>query len=221
MALAVSLGIDPLSATAQPSAPAPATAVVPPPPAVEKNAVPPVVIVQAPAPPSAPPASPGLPLHPRFGVGAVLSWGISPAVPAIGATVDAGIRRGPWSLDLEGAGNWAKTATDGPIGVNSSLVLASMAPCVHVGIAMGCALGGVGSLAASGVASSPQSAHAVFADAGVRLGVEVPFATRFFAQLHADGLATFTHVTYRLDGQTAWSTPPFSASLGVAAGFEL
>jgi hypothetical protein len=223
IALAVSLGIDPLSAAAPPNAPAPATAVVPTPP-VENAQKAQVVIVRAPAPPSAPPpapAPPGIPLHPRFGVGAMLSWGISPAIPAYGATVDAGVRRGLWSLDLEGAGNWSKTATDGSIGVRSSLVLASLAPCVHLGIAMGCALGGMGSLAASGVTSSPQSAHALFADAGVRLGVEVPLGRRFFAQVHADGLATFTHVTYRLDGQTAWNTPPFSASLGVEAGFEL
>ena len=220
MAIAISLGIDPLSAVALPQPPARP----PVPPLAERPAVV-TEVVRAPAspavasPPSPPPSRPSV--QARFGVGAMLSWGISPAVPAVGGTLDAGIRRGPWSLDVEGAGSWAATATDGNVGVKSSLALASLAPCVHVWIGVGCALGGIGSLAATGVASSPQSGHALFADAGVRLGVEIPFARRFYAQFHTDGLATLTHVTYTLDGQTAWNTPPFSLSLGLAAGLEL
>ena len=135
--------------------------------------------------------------------------------------MDAGVQRGRWSLDLEGAGAWAATATYGASGIQSSLVLASVAPCVHVWIGVGCALGGMGSLYATGVVRSPQSRHALFADAGVRLGVEVPIAHGFFVGFRVDGLATLTHVTYYLDGRRAWSTPPLSVSLGVAAGIEL
>ncbi len=230
MAIAISLGIDPLSAAEPHASPTPVTPTIP----VTRITVTEEPTVRheeasgvrvAPTPPPeprrAPPDAPaGPPLHARFAVGGVVSWGISPAVPAVGGTVDAGIRRGAWSLDVEGAGDWAATATDGASGVKSSLVLASLAPCVHVWIGVGCALGGMGSLYATGVVRAPESAHALFADAGVRLGVEVPFARRFFARAHADGLATLTHVTYHLDGQTAWSTPPLSLSLGLAAGFE-
>ena len=223
MAIAISLGIDPLSAT-EPRAPTP-----PPPAAAPVASNPPVEHAESSEhdPPARaeppPPAPPSPPLHARFGIGGMLSWGISPAVPSVGGAVDAGLRRGAWSIDLEGAGSWAPTATDAAlgVGVKSSLALASVAPCLHISWGVGCVLGGVGSWSATGVVRSPESGNALFADAGVRLGVEVPIARRFFAQFHADGLATLTHVAYHLDGQTAWNSPPLSASLGLGAGFEL
>lgn len=146
---------------------------------------------------------------------------ISPAAPSIGVAINAGVRRGSWSLAVEAAGNWSATATEGAAGAKSSLLLVSLAPCVHLGIAMGCAIGGVGSLRATGVVSSPQSDHAAFANAGVRLGAEIPFARLFYVQAHADGLANLTPLTFHLDGRDFWSTPTFSTSLGLALGLAL
>jgi hypothetical protein len=147
-------------------------------------------------------------------VGALLAWGVSPAVPAFGGTLGAGLQRGPWSLDLEGRGDWLTRASDGSVAVKSSLALGSLAACVHVSVGMGCAIGGVGSLGATGVVSD----RAVFGDAGVRLGVEWPFARPFFLRLFVDTLATLTQLTFHLDGQDVWMTPPLSASVGVAVG---
>jgi hypothetical protein len=220
MAIALSLGIDPLSATAAPpnradSSAAPASA-----PSVESQPPPPRVIVEPRAPePSSPPAREP-PIRARFSGGALVSWGVSPATPAIGATLDAGMRRGRWSIDVEGAGSWAPTATEGSIGAKSSLELVSLVPCVHFWVGLGCAIGGGGSLNATGVdVRFPQSDHAAFANVGVRLGVEIPFAERFYLQFHADGLAILTPETFHLDGQTVWrSSPPVSASLGLAVG---
>ena len=221
MSIAVSLGIDPLSALEPSPPPSPAAAEPPPAPSVPAPAV---VVPPAPPSPSLPveAPSPSVPVHLRFGLGTMLSWGISPAIPSIGVAVDAGIRRGLWSLGLEGAGNWqTQTATDGASGVKSSLTLISLVPCVHVSIALGCALGGVGSLAASGVVSSPLSSSSLFADAGVRLGIEWPLTRWLLVAVHADGLATFTHVTYHLDNQIPWSTPPVSGALGLGVVVEL
>ena len=219
MAIALSLGIDPLSATATPPSGADSNAALPPTPSPPSASPPQPVIIESPAPepPSTPPArEPSI--RARLSGGALVSWGISPAAPAIGATLDAGIRHGRWSLDLEGAGSWAPTATKGSIGAKSSLELVSLVPCVHFWVGLGCAIGGVGSLNATGVVRFPQSDHAAFANVGVRLGAEIPFAERFYLQFHADGLATLTPETFHVDGQTFWNRPPVSASLGVAVG---
>ena len=139
-----------------------------------------------------------------------------------GLTVQAGVRHDIASLAVEGRADAQTQATHGQQGVTSSIALASLVPCGHVSILVACALAGVGSLAARGVVSHPGQDHAFFADAGVRLGIEVPFGTRFFARAHASiGLAALTRVTYQLDGQDVWSTPALSASLGIALGASL
>ncbi len=223
MAIAVSLGIDPLSATVHPAA-APLPAPPPPPPASPPPASPPEV--SAAPPPPAPPPAPGsqsspVPLRARFGVGAMLAWGVAPGGPSVGGTLDAGVRRGMWSLSVEGLATLDTTASDAGSSVKSTLLLATAAPCVHVWIGVGCALVGVGSLRATGVVRLPQSGHAAFADGGARLGVLVPIVWRLLLDAHVDGLATFTHLTYHLDGQNAWSTPPVWGSLGLGAVVEL
>jgi hypothetical protein len=216
MAIAVSLGIDPLSATGAPPGAAPAPSPAPEPPPVPVTSLPP----QPPPVPREEPKPPPLPRPPvlvRLSAGSQVTWGISPAAPAIGATLDGGIRRGLFSLDLEGAGDWAPTTTPGS--ASSSLYMVSLAPCVHFGLGLGCALGGVGSLEATGVVTSPQTDHKALANLGLRLGVEVPFATRFYVQFHVDGLAILTHETFIVDEKNIWSTtPPLSAALGLALG---
>jgi hypothetical protein len=226
MAIAVSLGIDPMSVIPSPRpapAPTPLPAASTP---IERplSAAPVVVKPTAAASTSATRVKPlavSVPVRARFSVGTIASWGVSPAVPAFGATIDAGLQRGAWSLDLEGAGDWRTTATSGSVGVSSSLIMASLAPCIHVSIGLGCALVGVGALSATGLVRNPMSGHAPFADAGARIGVEIPFAGRFYGGLHVDGLATITHVTYHLDNMTAWNTPPLSATVGLALGVIL
>lgn len=95
--------------------------------------------------------------------------------------------------------------------------MASLVPCVHLGIGLGCGLVGVGSLSARGVGvDDPGEGRALLVDAGFRIGVELPFARALFFCLHGDGLANLTRVTYDLDGQPVWAIPPLSASLGLA-----
>jgi len=217
MAIAMSLGIDPLSATAPPppKPPAPAMPVVP-----EPGPPPQVVLSTAPPPPAArpEPAAKGAPLRARFGAGASVAWGISPATPAAGATLIAGLRRGIASLELEGAADFSPTATKGSVRANSSLWLASLAPCLHFGIGLGCVIGGLGSLDATGLVKNSESGQKFFADVGLRLGVEIPFADRFYVALHVDALATPTHITYDSGAHQFWTTPPGSIALGITLG---
>jgi hypothetical protein len=217
VAIAASLGIDPLSAVAPPPTVAQSEAAPPPPQAVPPQPQAPVgaVVVRE---SSTSPRVGGASTYLRLGVGAVLTWGVSPSAPAAGPMVDVGLRRGPLSLTLEGAAGWAPTAAEQGYGVKSSIELISLAPCVHFWVGLGCVIGGVGSLNATGVVKSPLSDHAVFGDLGARIGVEVPFATRFFVQFHIDGLANLTHVAYDFGKLAAWNTLPLSESLGLAVG---
>jgi hypothetical protein len=213
LAIAVSLGIDPLSAMAA----SPTKA------GVESAEAPPAK--QGPPEPAAPQPAPTVPpqeaaardtsIRTRFSAGAIVSFGVSPFPAAFGATLDAGLRRGFLSLDLEGAGSWAPTETIERVSVNSSLATLSLVPCVHLGIGVGCAIGGVGSLNATAFVSD----RSVFADLGIRLGAEVPIGKVFYVQFHADGLGILRSEIV-LDGMNKlWSTtPPLAASLGLALG---
>jgi hypothetical protein len=220
MAIAASLGIDPLAATAAPQARPPS--VPPPVPHEEQAAAPPPPAAPSSLPPVPPPAvasEPTIPIRARFAVAGVAAIGVAPASPAWGATFAAGFRRAWASVDLEGAADWAPTAERDGAGAKSALYMVSVVPCVHLGIGVGCALGGVGALAATGVLNTPLSDHAFYADFGLRLGVEVPVTAHFFVQARVDALATLTHVTYTVDnGQPFWATPPVSAALGLGVG---
>jgi hypothetical protein len=225
MAIAISIGIDPLSAMAtKPPSLGPSVESSAPASLVPIGAPPQTIVVSPPETPSPPaPDHPSSrtpsPIQARFSAGALASWGISPAAPAVGATLSAGVRRGRWSLDLEGGGSWAATATDGAYGATSSLEIVSLAPCVHFGVGLACALGGVGSMGATGVVRFPETSHALFADLGVRLGAEVPFAHWFYVQFHADGLGILTPETFYVGQTKFWTTsPPVCGSLGVAIG---
>jgi hypothetical protein len=220
MAIAISLGIDPLAASGLPKrSPPPSPEPSPPVPEPPVRAAVPPAVPPAPAPVAPPPAAAGPPVHLRFAVGGAVAIGISPEAPAFGGTVSAGVRRSWISVDLEGSADTSPTATRSGVGAKSELLMASLVPCVHLGVGLACALGGAGALGATGVVSMPSSQHAFYADFGVRLGVEIPFGGLFFVGIHADGLATLTHVTYSIDGQPFWSTPPIAGALGVSLGF--
>jgi hypothetical protein len=217
MAIAVSLGIDPLSAAALPVATPPnndAAGVVP----IEPPQPPPVPVARDASPPASPSPTRGAPIELRISVGASLTWGVTPATPAAGPVVDVGIRRGVGSLSVEGAASFAPTDTQGDVGVKASLELVSLVPCLHLGVGAFCLIGGVGSLNATGVVRSPQSDHSLFADVGVRVGVEIPFAKRFYVGAHVDGLVNLTKVAYDVGAQDTWNTAPVSGSFGVAVG---
>jgi hypothetical protein len=146
-----------------------------------------------------------------------VAFGVAPDA-AYGATFAAGLRRAWWSLDLEAAADWAPTSRHNGVGAKSALYTASLVPCVHFGIGVGCALAGAGALSATGVVQSPLSEHAFYADFGLRLGLEVPVGSHFYGLVHADGLAALTHVTYTVNGETFWSTPPVAAAVGLGIG---
>ena len=102
--------------------------------------------------------------------------------------------------------------------VQSSLLLATLVPCLHRSVVFGCALVSLGALDGEGLGvSHPDRATTVYANAGARAGLEVPVVRFVSARLSADGAATLTQTTLHLNGAAAWTTPPICGSIGASA----
>jgi hypothetical protein len=219
MALAISIAVDPQSLTRPTGPPAPSAS-----PAEPTKSPPPRRPPTRPSSASVPEKKPGLepspppdPIVPRASVGVLVALGAAPA-PAVGLTVQGGVRWRAVSLSLEGRADLS-ASDDLPSGgeVSASLLLGSLVPCVHAGVVLVCGLGSVGALSGSteGIAM-PANDTTVFAAVGARLGVEVTIAGPIAVRAHADVQATLTRTALRVGGESAWTTPPVSGALGSA-----
>jgi hypothetical protein len=224
LAVTVAIGIDPLSATRSPrAAPPPAppalpAAVATPPPSApfaHAPAVPPAPLVAVTVDKQEAP----LPWYVRAGTGAVVAVGATPSVDA-GLTLDAGARRGAFSLSFEGRADFpvSKQAGDGG-SVGASLALGCAVACGHLRIVRACVVAGVGALRAAGSGvTDPQQDTKPYVTLGGRLGVEVPVGGPLFVDVHGDALFAATRITFRLDGRDVWTTPPIGGVLGAGMG---
>jgi hypothetical protein len=152
----------------------------------------------------------------------VLSFGTAPS-PAFGFSAAVSARYRMASLTLEGQATLpaGRSFADGS-SVHDSVLLASLAPCLHVRIARGCVVGSLGALrgGAAGLAH-PNTVTTGYGSVGARAGVEIPVYGPLAVDFHADLAATLTRTTLDLNGMPAWTTPPLSGALaaGVAARF--
>jgi hypothetical protein len=220
LAVAVAIGIDPLSLTRAPPAPGSSS----PPPRLPPRMPPPPPSRALPQPPpptpsSAPSAPPeeADPLRFRATAGALVSLGATPTAN-VGLTASAGARLRIASLALEGRADFpvASSAVTGGGAISASLLVASLVPCVHLGLAQACLLGTVGALRGEGEGvSDPRRDTRLYAAAGGRIGVEVPLGRLVALRAHADLLAPVTQVTYQVNDRDVWTTPPVSAALGL------
>lgn len=207
MALAVSIAIDPLVL----SRPQPAN-------------LPPVVVLPLPAPPPPPPAPPPRPsparrrVFVRARLGALATLGAAPTIIGGGFTAQVGLRVGLFSLGLEGRADVPVSApVEGLGSVQTSLLLATLVPCLHFRFVAGCALASAGALQGSGAGiSAPLQQTTFYAAAGARLGLEFQVHRLLWLTPHLDLQATLTRTTLRINGQEAWTTPPLSGALGFA-----
>src|SRR5262249_3940922 len=124
MELAISIAIDPMSAS-RPAAPAPAPTPAPtpsPPPERER-----------PKPVSVTPTT----FHASAGM--IGTFGSAPG-PALGVTLEGGARRGAVSLSLEGRVDVPASESLSMGEVSGSLLVGSLVPCLHRGVFAGCGL---------------------------------------------------------------------------------
>ncbi|HSY24248.1 MAG TPA: hypothetical protein VK841_19105 [Polyangiaceae bacterium] len=241
VALAISIALD-ASIAPPPVVDVPAPSTPPPPPPA-----PPPVEPPPPPPPPSPPnprisreaalaaltvedrdrlLAPALPATPtwRFGIEALGSAGLT-IDPALGIAVFGARRMGAISLgvELQADGSPPTTPTTGtlkaPGQIESVLLLAVFAPCLHFGPAFACALGEVGVQADKSLSIAlPNTAQTAFGAAGARIGLEVPVSRQFYLRLHVDGLFNLNPVTVNVDGGSAWDEADEAVVAGLGLG---
>jgi hypothetical protein len=100
---------------------------------------------------------------------------------------------------------------------STSLLLASLVPCAHASVWLGCALVSAGALAGQGRGlSQERTDRSPYIGAGARVGAELPLGPLLAVRLHADILASFTRTTLHVGDESVWTTPPTSGALGAA-----
>ena len=160
-------------------------------------------------------------LHLSLAGGALLATGTAPA-QAIGFFGYAGARWPSVSFGIEGRADLPAEKSEPQGSASASLMLASLLPCVHVGVGFACAVGSLGALQGSGEdVSRPAKATTVFAAAGVRGGTDVPITESLGVVGFVDLRTNLTRTTLRLNDREVWSTPAFGGDLGVGLRGQL
>lgn len=156
----------------------------------------------------------------------VIGFGVAPRV-AIGVSADFGVYWPRALLPLGGVSiNWGvswypPTTGDAPGSTSgararTSLLFATINPCVHWRRLYGCALLEVGQLegASESLSLSVQQLTPYVATGG-RLGVEAPFAPRLGFRVFGELLATLTSAKILINERPGWTMPSTSGGVGV------
>jgi hypothetical protein len=228
MALAIAIAIDPFRASAPPPAsaaappaplPEPLAAAAPPETAKEPQHLPSIVV--APPPASPPPPTASQPITARAAIGVVGGIGSAP-VRNLGVALRIGARRADLSIDVEGRVDLPASVPLRVGEVSTSLLVASLVPCLHWRVLAGCGLvtGGALRAAGHGLVDSRQVTDPYFA-LGARLAAEIPMTANLNLVAHADAAAPLITTELKVGGDELWTTPPVSvlAGLGVAGSF--
>ena len=119
----------------------------------------------------------------RFDVGggAEVGVGVAPAV-AIGPSVDVAVRRGPWSLGVEGRFLFGVATALQGVDVTSSVLEGALLGCFALKVPFVCATASIGRLAVSGT----QSHDTLVGRVGPRLGADIPLSPGLALGLHVD-----------------------------------
>jgi len=219
VALTISILIDPRSLTGPARAPSgPAPTDDPTHPSVDPDPPRPTAPTAPVAPISPPRPRPGPRL--RLGGGPVFSVGAGPA-PVFGAAIFGGVRLPSWSLDLEGRADLPGTVerTRG-VELGSSILVASVVPCLHGGRVAGCLLATAGALRGEVIdGGAAQQDVTFYAAVGGRFGLELPLSGAgpegLAIRPHLDVAAPLTPTTLSVGGASAWSSPPITGALGI------
>jgi hypothetical protein len=156
--------------------------------------------------------------HPRvkrLDIGLLVGLGAAPSAN-LGLRAGAALQGHVASLGLEARADLpaAKALRVGE--VSSHLLVASLVPCAHVGMAAGCFLitAGVQRVAGDGLVHARQATVPYFG-LGVRLGLALPIGARTDLAFHGDATAPLTNIKLKVDDTVVWTSPTIAVALGV------
>jgi hypothetical protein len=187
-------------------------------------------VPRPPPPPSRPPPARQVRLGLRAAAGILGSLGAAPAA-AFGISAELGLHRGLGAIALEGRADVPAEghAPQPGVDVRSSLLLASLVPCLLPSRFRLCALASVGALkkTLTGV-EKPAPPTTVYVGAGVRAAYSARFLERFAVEPHVDVLGTIVGTKLCTDGgrcsgpnTTVWRSPPVSGAIGISLAGDL
>lgn len=221
LALAVSIAIDPVRATAVPTvAPSATTAPAP----VETTAPP----TKAPPSQVAPTASSGADRPPppaqragapwTFVVGAG-GFGAVGRVPSLtgGGLLVAGIRKGWWGAELAGRADVGGSRDGAGGSVEASMLSLSLGPTFHWSLLSLTPALGFGRIHAQGSGTEVvRDDSAIVWSASASVDVNVPIASSFLVRPGLYATYTIRGAALHLGGANVWETPPVSGGLSLA-----
>jgi hypothetical protein len=161
-----------------------------------------------------------VPISVALQVGAIGGVGSVP-VRSLGITGGGRARRGDMSLGIEGRADLRSQVPLRIGSVSTSLVVASLVPCLHLGVLAGCGLITGGALRAAG--HQLEDARRVivpYLALGARIQLAVPVAARLFLAAHADLTAPLTQTELTVDVAELWTMPPVSFVMGLGLGVQ-
>ncbi len=159
------------------------------------------------------------------GAGPTGSVGSGPA-PAVGATAFAGILWQSLSVEAAARADLPATHSTSQGGrVRSTLALAMIAPCAHLGRAFLCAVGALGQINVSATAvSQPRAESGLFAAVGPRVGATLPLGgpvgRSFGLRAYGDALFLLTPYDLSLNNTPVFSAPRVTISFTLAGVFH-
>jgi hypothetical protein len=186
--------------------------------------------VEAPAPPAAEAAPPQTaepreepfvrrPLTGEASAIAIGGFRSAPS-PSLGLGIGASLAGDFLSLGVEGRADLPSSSALHAGSVRTSLLTASLVPCLRGPYLGFCALASAGVLRGAGV-GLVDSRHVSFfyAAVGARAALGIPMGPRWSLVVHADVSSPLTETTLTVDGETVWSSPTlvFALGLGVTA----
>jgi hypothetical protein len=151
----------------------------------------------------------------RAGLGVAVALGIAPAA-AVGFSLQAGARWRWLSLALEGRADLP--ASRSSLGISTSLLAATFLPCGHYALwvldGFLCGLVTAGPRRAATL-DGTEHGSAWYVGAGTRLGLELPFASRFAGFVSGDIVGAVQPTVVRVHGVERWTTPSLAGGFGL------
>lgn len=152
----------------------------------------------------------------RVGLGVIGSVGSAPA-PSLGATGSLGIGQGVWSVDVEGRVDFgAEKVRADRSGVQSSIRLGLVVPCLHWDWWLACPVAAFGALRGRGVRTTrTDPGDTFYAAVGLRFGLESALSGALVLKAQAELMAPLTPTTLSAGGEEVWTTPSLAGNFGI------